>query len=171
MPGFDDSLTASIAAAKAKLEERERILRVAQQMEREQARAVAEKFADVKGRAMRFSNNKLEPLFRKLQQKVAEAGFRFIGNFIDDEGPHQGVVGRTLECGEDCWIQAAIDYSLDKSIARVAARTSKGLCHSASQEFSEATSLEWFEANIVESIGKLLESGEVPSGGFVRNMA
>ncbi len=167
MPEFDDDLSASIASAKAKLAEREQARMAAESAEREKSRALAERFAEVKSRAMRFKHNQLEPLFRKLHQKVSEAGFHFIGNYINDEESNRGTVGNTLECGERCYILAAIRYDMNKSLAIVEAQTPKETCHSARQEFDEATALKWFEANLAEATGKLLASGEVPTSNAV----
>lgn len=132
MPEFDEHLSASIASAKAKLAEREDAKRAAEAVKQQQAKALADKFAEVKSRAMRFKNNHLEPLFRKAQQEVNQAGFHFVGNFINDEGQLRGRVGSTLESGESCFIMAAIDYTLERSTARVEAQTASGSCYSQS---------------------------------------
>ncbi|HUE69880.1 MAG TPA: hypothetical protein VMP01_03240 [Pirellulaceae bacterium] len=171
MPNFEDHLTASIASAKAKLADREKVQREMEAARLEEARARAARFFEVKGRAERFKNNHLEPLFRNVQKKLTEAGFFFIGNYINDEQENRGTVGSTLECGEHCYLQAVIVYSPDKSVARVDAQTSKGACYSASQDFNEGSSPAWFETNVAEATGKLLESGEVPTANVARFMA
>jgi hypothetical protein len=168
MPEFDEHLTASIASAKAKLAEREEAKRAEEAAKRERAQALADRFAGVKSRAMRFKHNHLEPLFRKAQGEVNQAGFHFVGNYINDEGPGRGRVGSTLESGESCFIMAAIDYSVEQSTARVEAQTPSGSCFSQSQDFDENTSLAWFQTNVAEAIGKLLETGEVPIANVVR---
>ena len=168
MSAFDDKLSATIAAARENLAKREEARRAAETKEREQAQLVAEKFAQMKSRAMRYKHMVLEPLFGKVQQQVNEAGFHFIGNYINDEGQYRGKVGNTLESGEFCYLEAAIEYDLQKSIAHVEAQTRRGSCFSVSQEFDEATSLSWFETNVAQGIGKLLESGEVPVANLVR---
>lgn len=171
MPAFDDDLTATIASAKAKLAEREQAKLALQAQEIEQARAFTEKFANVKNRAMQFKHAHLESLFRKAREKLSDAGFDFIGNFINDEQESSGTVGSTLESGEDCCVQATINYSPEKLTARVDSWTSQGLCFSATQEFKEETSPTWFETNVAQAIGKLLESGEVTPARAVRCMA
>ncbi|MCI0359143.1 MAG: hypothetical protein L0211_11750 [Planctomycetaceae bacterium] len=168
MPGFDDELSATIALAKASLERREAAMRAAEAAEREQAQKISDQFAQIKSRAMHFKHNYLEPLFKKVQKGVSEAGFHFVSNYINDEDQYRGKVGNTLECGEFCFVEAAIEFNLKKSIARVEAQTSKGSCYSKWQDFDEASSLPWFETNVAQAIGKLLESGEVPLANIVR---
>jgi hypothetical protein len=168
MTEFDLQLSESIASAKAKLAELEQAQRFAEAAERKKAQKIADQFAEVKGQAKRFKHNHLEPLFRKVHQKVSEAGFHFVGNYIDQEEPNRGAVGSTLESGEDTFVRAIISFTLDSSTAFVDARTSKGQCYSANQQFDEATSLAWFERHVALAVGKLLESGDVPMAGMVR---
>ena len=168
MTEFDQRLSASIESAKAKLAEKEEAKRAAEAAKQQQAQALAENFAAVKSRAMRFNNNHLEPLFRKAQQEVNQAGFHFVGNYINDEEEGGGRVGSTLESGESCFVMAAIDYSLERSTALVEAQTRSGPCFTKSHDFDENTSLEWFQTNVADALGKLLETGEVPTANLVR---
>jgi hypothetical protein len=160
---FRSKLAASISAATSKLDGDEQAVLDAAAAAREKTRLENERFATIKSRAQRFKHNKLEPLFREVLQQIGEQGFAVGGGYEEYDGENHGIIGCTVETAGDWVIRAVIMYGLEKSTVRVEAQTAKGQCCSASATFDENTSLDWFESQVVEAAGKLVESGGLPS--------